>query len=685
MRKKRILFHSNYSGSATGFGNFMRELLVYLYKTNKYELCLYAMGRPFNDPDFARWPWKTFGTISPNLAETELANRDPHLSRMMFYGETMLDKVIQEFKPDTYVFVDDFWGGSYTVDRPWFNKINCMFSWTADSVPILHEAINKAPKIKHHYVWSSFAEREFQRLAIDLEKNILLQENKLNELKEKDPTNYQNNINNFNIWKQQSLERIEGYKRVKTLHGTIDTNVFKKLPNYQRQELRKKFNIPQDCFVIGEDNRNQLRKLKGTIIEGYSIFKRQNPEIKNTKLIFLTCAWDSPSGWQISRLVEYFKVDPNEVLAVYRCRETGEMFILPFRGEGVDCPHGHKNALAIAGINNPLNIEQVNEFYNLLDCGVSAITSGGMERSCAQVLATEGILVANSYSSNEEYFLEKNIALEIDQNFTWEAGTGFKKAAPFPSSIAKQFKKVYEMSPQERSDMGKRARKWAIDNFSIEVVGKKYEEILDALPIIEDYDFNFEEKSKNPNAVIENIPDNNKWIISLYKEILGMDVNETDSGFLNWKSQLDKGAPRAQVEKFFRDVARTKNQEIESKKPIAFESLLENNGKKHFLIVCKESAGDLFNATSLFESFREQYPENEWNIYVACDPAFAEILDANSFITKCIPYLPFMENEIVCTGAGQNKGPFDGYCFLTLATQRQLNYLTNNNIALELQ
>ena len=74
--------------------------------------------------------------------------------------------------------------------KPWWNKVNTMIWTTLDSLPILPQAIEYAPKIKNYYVWASFAEKA------------------MNEL---------------------------GYGNVKTLRGSLDKNNFHKLTDEKRQ------------------------------------------------------------------------------------------------------------------------------------------------------------------------------------------------------------------------------------------------------------------------------------------------------------------------------------------------------------------------------------------------------------------------------------------------------------------
>lgn len=139
-----------------------------------------------------------------------------------------------------------------------------------------------------------------------------------------------------------------------------------------------------------------------------------------------------------------------------------------------------------------------------------------------------------------------------------------------------------------------------------------------------------------------------------------------------------KKAKRDEILQYFRNVARQENAKHST---VSFDILLDNNGKKKFLVVCKESAGDILNVSSLLKSLKESYGD-EWDIYFACDPQFHELLDCNPYIKKCLPFMDFMNSEIACTGVGTQKGFFDAYCFVPVGAQRHLTYLTHHNVIL---
>lgn len=143
----------------------------------------------------------------------------------------------------------------------------------------------------------------------------------------------------------------------------------------------------------------------------------------------------------------------------------------------------------------------------------------------------------------------------------------------------------------------------------------------------------------------------------------------------------EKLAKRKAIENHFRNVARQENAKLTQVKELS--DFLDHTSNKKYLFLIKESIGDIFICTSLLKSIKEQYQDHD--IYVACEPIYFEIFDGNPYIHKTIPYSPAMESEIQMTGAGGFEGYFDVYCNVALATQKQLNYLTNSKIALQLK
>jgi len=270
-RKKKIVYQSDFALSKTGFGRNTKAILSYLFNTGKYEIISIAGGLSKAHPELERTPWKSIGVVPLSGPELADYNSSAEKARSYAYGIFEADKVIREEKPDIFIGVQDFWGVDFAITKPWFNKITSVIWTTLDSLPILPNAVKEAPKIKNYWVWSNFAEKELHKL---------------------------------------------GHTQVKTVHGSIEVEHFKPLTKDEREKIREKNNISESEFVIGFVFRNQLRKSVPNLLQGFKIFKDQNPLV-SAKLLLHT-NWQE--GWNIAKLCGEANVKLTDILTTYICK-----------------------------------------------------------------------------------------------------------------------------------------------------------------------------------------------------------------------------------------------------------------------------------------------------------------------------------------------------------------------------
>jgi glycosyltransferase involved in cell wall biosynthesis len=628
MRKKRVLFLTDYAGAFTGFGKQCKLLLSYLYKTGKYEILSAAQGTPKNGPHTLKFPWKTVGVLPDDPQKIQQINQDPNLARNAAYGALEINNIIKDFKPDVIFSINDTWGSQFVVDMPFFEKIPTVCWNTFDSLPLLPDTIEKAVKIKNYWTWSDFARKEFHKI---------------------------------------------GFNHVENQYPLVNTNSFHKLSDSKISEIKQKFGIPQDAFIIGFVFRNQLRKLINTQIEAYAQFKKHNPEIKNT---FLYTHTHYGEGWDIHRLCQQYGVNPKEILCTYVCKETRQYFIAPYHGQDIENPITKRKTLVTVNVGLGVSDEQLNEIYNIFSLYSHPATSGACELPCVEAALTEKIITTCNYSFGEDIIENNKGSIPIKFTFYTEHGTQFLKSQPSAYELSKIFKKVYEMKPQVKLQMEKDSRKWALENYSIEVNGKKIEKFIDQQLFLSEDSFNFslENKNKpNPEATVPTDSDNKKWIKSLYKLILDREISDQDEGLTHWLQKIEEKISKEQIENYFRQVAR---EEINKNNPINFEDLLDSEDKgKRILYVIPESIGDIYISTSLFKSIKQQYPD--YNLYVATKPEYFEILEGNPFVHRIIQYIPQMDQLLWLEGMGDHNGYFEISFLPHLGTQRMFNYQHN--------
>ena len=628
MRKKKIFYHSDSALAKTGFGRVTKHLLEYLYKTDKYDIVNFACGISNGNPDIQRTPWKTVGVLPSTDAELSALNQDPARARWASYGGLTIDQAMLQEKPDFYFGVQDIWGVHYSVERPWFDKINSVLWTTLDSLPLHELAVNLAPKTKNFWVWSSFAEKELHRL---------------------------------------------GQTHVKTLHGPIDESLFFPLEKLKKDQLRQKFNIPKDTFIVGDVFRNQLRKSVPNILEGWANFK--NTSKVNTKLLFHT-SWSE--GWKIHKLAAEYGIPYADILTTYVCSNCLDYEIKPFSQEGLDCPfcRAQKSQMTTSpGLG--VSEASLNEIYNLMDVAVFAFTSGGLEIPIYEAKLCGIPTLITNYSCGEEACEDGSESFPLEWSEYREFETQFRKATTLPSSIMEQLQKVYNLSQEQRKVLTAKAREWTVKNFCISSIGPQFEKYLDTAPDV-NFDWKFETPLKFPEAKIPEITDDREWLSCLYKNILNRVDSQTsnqgvEEGVQHWMQKRKEGVPRLNIENFFRNEAQKEN---EKNRRLDFSELLSKEDKgRRMIIVLPDLIEEIFCATSLFESAKEQYPD--YNLYISTKPENFDLLKGNPYIYRVIPYFPQLDDPAFLEGRGHHEGYFE-VAFLPHIFVQKGNYYQHN-------
>ena len=603
---KKVLIHSNHSKAFTGFGKHTKNLLIYLQKTGKYELVEFANGRKWSDPSLSKMPWKTYGSAPDSDIATQKAARDPKLKRQLGYGGIMIDEVIEKEKPDVYIGIEDIWAFSGYWEKPWWDKINHAVWTTLDSLPILPEAVNAAPRIKNYFVWASFAEKAMQEL---------------------------------------------GHDHVKMIRGSLETDQFFKLNKDDKLKLRSAFGIDKKEFIIGFVFRNQLRKSVPNLLDGFKIFRDKNPESK-AKLLLHT-NWSE--GWDIPRLLKEKEIDPSLVLTTYYCSKCKNYEVKPFVGQQQNCKFcGSEKTQNTTSVSAGVSEDQLNQVYNLMDVYCHPFTSGGQEIPIQEAKLTELITLVTNYSCGEDCCTEESGGLPLNWKEYREPGTQFIKATTDPFSIYKQLNKVYKMNEKDLSQKGKIAREFVLKNFSIEVIGEQVEEFIDACPKIEyNFDIKPHNKKRNNNYPLQNIEDNLEWIIDLYKNILIRDVDEKDDGVKHWITKMQQGGSRESIHNYFISVANKENQEIVD----SLDRILREDVSKKIAIVVNENATETFLCTSLLPSIHRLY--KDYNIYFFAPENNLDILKGNPYIYKSLPVSEDLFDCISLEREKEGKNFFD--------------------------
>lgn len=602
MRKKRVLIHSNFCKMFTGFGKHKKNLLSYLYNTGKYDIIELSNGYTWESEQLKFVPWESYGTLPSDPEIHKEIAIDERRKNAAGYGAEMIDHAVKELKPDIYLGIEDVWAFNGFIEKEWWNKIHCIVHTTLDSLPILPDAVNVADKIKNYFVWASFAEKAMHKL---------------------------------------------GHTHVKTVHGTLDASSFYRLTDEDRLKLRNRFKL-SDEYIIGFVFRNQLRKSVPNLLDGFKLFQENNKQAK-AKLLLHT-SWNE--GWDIIKLLKEKEIDPKNILTTYVCKNCNAYNVKSFSSHVVNCDFCRtQNSCETTNVKTGVNEQQLNEIYNLMDVYCHPFTSGGQEIPIQEAKLTELITLVTNYSCGEDCSTEASGGFPLEWAEYREPGTQFIKASTLPTSIFSQLQHVYGLSLETKKLLGKAARQFVIDNYSIEVVGKFFENLFDSFPHV---DYVFENKKLKCDPFYD--PDVNlqdkEWVESLYCNIL---TKKDPAGVIHWMQRLKSDLKRSDVLNYFRKVALSENQNSFLDEMLS--SLKENKDSKKIAFIQPNGVEEIIIATSLVTSIKKSYPD--YDIYFFTRNEYFDLINSHPDVKKVLNYFNKMDDPLFFEGKGSNNKYFD--------------------------
>jgi glycosyltransferase involved in cell wall biosynthesis len=601
MRKRRVLIHGNFCKMFTGFGKHKKNLLSYLYKTGKYDIIELSNGFTWDAGQLKFTPWQSYGMLPDDPEILKEISFDERRKNAAGYGAEMIDYAIQELKPDIYLGIEDIWAFNGFVDKEWWNKIHCIIHTTLDSLPILPDAVNIAPKIKNYFVWASFAEKALHKL---------------------------------------------GHTHVKTVRGILDTQHFYRFSDIDRKNLRSKFKL-SDEFIIGFVFRNQLRKSVPNLLDGFKLFQTKNPQVK-AKLLLHT-SWNE--GWDILKFLKEKEIDPKNILTTYVCKNCNSYHVKSFSAHVINCDFCRtQNSCETTNVKNGVNEEQLNQIYNLMDVYCHPFTSGGQEIPIQEAKLTELITLVTNYSCGEDCCSEISGGLPLEWAEYREPGTQFVKASTLPNSIFSQLQYVYNLPIETKKILGQKARQFVINNYSVEVVGKFFENLFDSLPYI---DFEFKNKKHKCDSFFEpndNL-DDQQWVESLYSNIL---FKVDPAGVSHWVQRLNSDLKRSDVLNYFRKIAIAENQHKFLNETL---ETLNLSDKKKIAYIQPEGAEEIIISTAIITSLKNIYPD--YDIYYFTKTEYFDLINSHPHVTKVMNYFPKMDDPLFFEGKGSSKKYFD--------------------------
>ena len=453
-KKKRILILSDSVKRKTGYATVARNIIQNLLPTNKYEFGQLGLADipilcPFNIAYYSQVKNHTKCCPSkgmcieykaPNTHQIEYLKLDvgynattdqkpciqgqPELQDN--YGFDSIYFVIQHFKPDIVIPINDLWGLYNIVhlkNRPCFKFIpylaidsECLFPGIA--------APTGRPGLPH----------------IDTVNTL----------------GHSDKVIVFTDWAQQVIQKTvaavsdgKNLGNLKTIPHGVDSKVWKPLEN--RDELRKKyFNIDNKHFLIGSVARNQPRKrLDATLMTMRKFIDKY--EQPNKKIMcYFHCSLEDKLGWDLEWLGKYYNVADRLIF---------DKRLQPGIG--------------------PTD-EQLNEIVNCFDVHLSLTNSEGWHLPALETAAAGIPNIITKYSAHADWGKDTLMFCKVAE-YEHEPRTNFIKAIADTDHAAHQLNLLYK-SKELCKDYKKKGVKLG-EKLDWVNVCKQWEEFLDTVDI----------------------------------------------------------------------------------------------------------------------------------------------------------------------------------------------------------
>ena len=234
----------------------------------------------------------------------------------------------------------------------------------------------------------------------------------------------------------------------------VNTDVFKKLDNEIVDNLRKENKGPdgrslEDRFVVLFNSRNARRKHTGTLIFWFKEFLDKVGH-DNSVLLMHTEPTD-PNGPDLMQIVEDLELDKGQVL---------------FSRDKID-------------------EDKVATLYNISDVTVNISDAEGFGLSCLESLSCETPVVAVKTGGLQDQMTDGKNEFGVMINPSSQQIVG-SQLVPYvlEDRISKEdfldaMHKVYQMTKEQREDIGKAARKHVLKNFNFKDFNKSWVKLME--------------------------------------------------------------------------------------------------------------------------------------------------------------------------------------------------------------
>ena len=471
MRKKRILFCSEATFLNTGYATYTREILNYLYGTNKYEIAEFASyGHAGGDDRAKDIPWKFYGaSVPPNAPEAQ--QREFASNPANQFGQYFFESVCLDFLPDIVCDIRDFWMLDFQERSPFRRFYKWCIMPTVDAAPQARQWVYTYANADACLTYSDWAGEVLKKQS----------GGKINYLGSAPPSAH------------------PAYK-----------------PLGDKSEIKKYYGIDSSKKILGTVMRNQRRKLYPDLFKAFRIFL---DSIEDNSNYLLYCHTSYPDmGWNIPELLQENNLS-SKVLFTYVCPETNKPIPSFFNGASIVSPFTGKRNATLSNVRSGLSYENLSEIINMFDIYLQYANCEGFGLPQVEAAACAVPVMATDYSAMESV-IRKLGGIPIKPKALYkEMETGCMRAVPDNELAASKLVEFFKMSDKEREDLGNLHRENFLKYFQWHISGSNWEKYFDSVEVDDLPPWFNEIQIRNPKSAQEIPTDKNphevsSWLIN---------------------------------------------------------------------------------------------------------------------------------------------------------------------------
>jgi glycosyltransferase involved in cell wall biosynthesis len=437
-RKKRILFVTESSQLASGFGTYGKEVVARIFNTGKYEVAEFcSYGR---SDQFGNVPWIVYGA-APLDNEDEYNNL--HAQPQVQWGTLRFESACLDFKPDIVVCYRDPWMDAYIADSPFLPFFHWVWMPTIDSTPQkpewIYEYFNRCDNL---LAYSEFGIKTLQ---------------------------------------EQTNGRIVP---IGCASPAIDPEVFQIINN--KEKHKESFGLEPDSIIMGTVMRNQKRKMFPELMKAFRDYLDQvSSDIAAKSYLYFHTAYPEKMGWKISELIHEYKIGSN-ILSTYVCKACRKFFISVYRDAITTCNHCGQHAATLPNV-GPQSIPHADlaKIYNMMDLYVQYAICEGFGMPSCESAACGVPIVAVDYSAMEDVTSHVGgfkIKPHLMREFETNAERSCQNNEQLTQIMVSFAKNKYRM-PDKHNQLRLKTRQKCIERYTWDSTAKVWEEYFDNIEL----------------------------------------------------------------------------------------------------------------------------------------------------------------------------------------------------------